>query len=71
MFENDKATVDELLQHDNSFRRLYDKHSMLNEQVDEINAGDAAMEQLRLEALKKEKLLLADQMQHIIHARHG
>lgn len=71
MFESEKATVEELLQHDNGFRRLYDKHSVLNARVDEVNAGDAAMEQLALEALKKEKLLLADRMQTIIQARHG
>ncbi len=67
MFENDKATVEELLDHDDGFRRLYDKHSMLNERVDEISAGEEAMDQLELETLKKEKLLLADRMQSMIH----
>ena len=71
MFENEKATVNELLQNDNGFRRLYDKHSVLNARVDQINAGDAAMEQLQFESLKKEKLRLADRMQTMIHARHG
>ena len=67
MFENDKATVEKLLDHDDGFRRLYNKHSMLNERVDEICAGEEPMEQLELEALKKEKLLLADRMQTMIH----
>ncbi len=70
MFENEKSTVNELLQRDEVFRRLYDKHASLNSRVDEVTAGKEAMEQLELETLKKEKLLLADRMQAIIHAHH-
>lgn len=68
MFEHDKATVDALLRNDAGFRRLYEKHSSINNQVDDAAAGDLLMEQLQLESLKKEKLLLADQMQAMIQA---
>ena len=67
MFEFDQATVDKLLDSDDGFRRLYNKHSVLNAKVDQITAGKAAMEQLQLEGLKKEKLMLRDRMQAMIH----
>ena len=68
MFEFDQAIVDKLLDTDDAFRRLYNKHSVLNAKVDQINAGKAAMEHLQLEGLKKEKLMLRDRMQAMIHA---
>ncbi|MGR8920311.1 MAG: YdcH family protein [Gammaproteobacteria bacterium] len=68
MFEQNRDAVDELLDNNDGFRRLYDKHCRLNAQVDEANAGDAAMEQLELETLKKEKLLVADQLQAMLQA---
>ena len=68
MFEHDQDTVDQLLTTDDRFRRLYDKHRDLNVKVDEVNSGSAAMEHFELETLKKEKLILRDRMQAIIHA---
>jgi uncharacterized protein YdcH (DUF465 family) len=68
MFEFDQATVDKLLASDDAFRRLYNKHSLLNAKVDQVNSGKAAMEQMELESLKKEKLMLRDRMQAMIHA---
>ncbi len=66
MFEFDQDTVNELLNDDEQFRRLYAKHHDLNEKVDEVTSGNAVMEQFELESLKKEKLLLRDRMQAII-----
>lgn len=66
MFEKEQSTVDELLTSDDGFRHLYDKHCSLNARVDEITAGDAPMDPIKLESLKKEKLHLADRMQSII-----
>jgi uncharacterized protein YdcH (DUF465 family) len=68
MFDSEKATVDKLLHADDGFRRLYNKHSVLNAKVDQAQAGKAAMDDIQLELLKKEKLLLRDQMQAMIHA---
>ncbi|MCB1747674.1 MAG: YdcH family protein [Gammaproteobacteria bacterium] len=71
MFEADNATVEALLQQDDAFRRLYEKHASLNARVDHVTAGDEPMEDLQLENLKKEKLLLADRMQDMIREYRG
>ena len=68
MFEYDRATVDTLLNADDGFRRLYNKHSVLNAKVDQAQAGKAPMDDSQLELLKKEKLLLRDRMQAMIQA---
>ena len=69
MFDFDQATVDKLLNADQGFRRLYNKHSALNAKVDQAQAGRAAMDATQLELLKKEKLLLRDRMQAMIKAQ--
>lgn len=69
MSDYDQATVDKLLQADDGFRRLYNKHSVLNAKVDQAQAGKAAMDDNQLEVLKKEKLLLRDRMQAMINAQ--
>ena len=66
MLEFDQATIDRLLNSDTGFRRLYDKHCMLNAKVDKVTAGDEAMEQLELETLKKEKLAIRDRLQAML-----
>lgn len=68
MFEYDRATIDTLLNADDGFRRLYNKHSVLNAKVDQAQAGKASMDDSQLELLKKEKLLLRDRMQAMIQA---
>ena len=73
MFEAEHSTVATLLETDQAFQRLYDKHADLNTQVDEATSGDRPMEDIEIETLKKEKLELADRMQAIIrdfHASH-
>jgi uncharacterized protein len=66
MFENDQEIVNSLLNKDNSFRRLYDKHTMLKNTVREVNEGNVGMDDLALEELKKEKLDLKDRMSKMI-----
>lgn len=68
MFDYDQVTVDKLLNADLGFRRLYNKHSVLNAKVDEAQASKAGMDATQLELLKKEKLLLRDRMQAMINA---
>jgi uncharacterized protein YdcH (DUF465 family) len=68
MVDSEKATVDKLLHADDGFRRLYNKHSELNAKVDQAQAGKAAMDDVQLELLKKEKLLLRDRMQAMIQS---
>ena len=55
MFEHDQATVTRLLHADDGFRRLYNKHSLLNAKVDQVTSGKTPMDDLKLEMLKKEK----------------
>lgn len=68
MFEHDQATVARLLDADDGFRRLYNKHSLLNAKVDQANAGKAAIDDNQLEMLKKEKLFVRDRLQAMIQA---
>ena len=66
MFEHDQGIVDSLLAENNDFKRLYDKHDELNQRVDEANHGAAAIDDITLENMKKEKLLLKDRMAMMI-----
>jgi uncharacterized protein YdcH (DUF465 family) len=66
MFEFDQQIVDSLLSENIDFKRLYEKHDMLNQQVDEINSGNVTTDDITLEKMKKEKLLLKDRMSVMI-----
>jgi uncharacterized protein YdcH (DUF465 family) len=66
MFEQQQATVNQLLQSNARFRHLWDKHAALNARVDRVVSGDLPMEQIELENLKKEKLHVADQLHAIL-----
>jgi len=66
MFEFDEEIVEALLKESVDFKRLYDKHVDLNRDVDSANTGDAPIEDMELEGMKKEKLYLKDQMAQII-----
>ncbi|MBL1143244.1 MAG: YdcH family protein [Proteobacteria bacterium] len=72
MFENDQEIVNSLLNNNNNFKRLYDKHTKIKNTVKEANEGNVAIEQLSLEELKKTKLELKDRMSFIIESyRHN
>ncbi len=66
MFEFDQAIVDALLREDKNFKRLYARHGKLKEQVNNANNGVEPLEDYALEALKKEKLQLKDQLAAMI-----
>ena len=66
MFEHDQHIVNTLLSENNDFKRLYDKHDMLKQRVNEVNAGVVPMDGFSLEKIKKEKLMLKDRMAHMI-----
>ena len=68
MFESEEKIVDVLLQESIAFKRLYDKHMNLKNDVNKANTGDFAVDDLRLERMKKEKLLLKDKMAQMIAA---
>jgi len=43
------------------FAKIFEKHNELDDKINDVDAGRAHMEQLELEALKKEKLKLKDE----------
>jgi len=66
MFEYDKQTVNKLLEENDEFRSLYEKHQELNQQVDAADCGVAPLDDLALHRLKKEKLQLRDRLASLI-----
>lgn len=66
MFEFEQDIVNALLTEDGNFRRLYDKHHALKKRVSHANAGEEPLDDLSLETLKKQKLMLKDQMAMMI-----
>jgi uncharacterized protein len=62
VFENQSEVLGKLLTADQSFRRIYERHQQLKAQVEDANHGVSPVEHFELERLKKEKLLLKDQM---------
>jgi len=69
MFESDEEIVQELLSSDEEFKRLYQKHHALKDQVHQANEGSLPLDDVSLENLKKQKLLLKDRMAAIIASR--
>ena len=66
MFEHDQEIVDSLLNEDDDFKRMYEKHGKLKQKVRDANLGAEPIDDFALENLKKEKLLLKDRMAAII-----
>ena len=66
MFEFEQEIVNSLLQENDDFKRLYDKHAVLKDKIEDANLGSLSIDDLVLEQLKKEKLLLKDRMAGMI-----
>ena len=66
MFEHEQNIVNSLLEENDNFKRLYDKHGDLKQRVKDANLGTVPLDNIALENMKKEKLLLKDQMAHMI-----
>lgn len=66
MFDYDQEVVKHLLQDSIEFKRLYDRHHRLKQQVEEAHRGDLTIDDFALERLKKEKLQLKDRMAEMI-----
>ena len=72
MFEYDQDVVQVLLEENSDFKRMYDKHHQLKEEVHKAEHGEIPMTDFALENLKKEKLLLKDKMAALIYQyRHA
>ena len=68
MFAHHKNKMEELINENPDFRRIYDRHQELDKRVTAAELGTAPMEDLALNKLKKEKLWVKDQLAEFIYA---
>jgi len=66
MFENKREQLKTLLKQNEEFRRLYNHHQQLEKRVAAAENGTAAMEDLALNQLKREKLKTKDQLSRLM-----
>ncbi len=62
MFEFDQGIVKNLLKDNVDFKRMFDKHRMLDLQLEESYNKTQHVDDIRLGTIKKEKLHLMDKM---------
>jgi uncharacterized protein len=62
MFPEYRDLITRLKGHDHHFTRLFDKHNELDQQIKNKEAHIEPGTQLEIEQLKKEKLVLKDQI---------
>ncbi|MBF0158726.1 MAG: YdcH family protein [Magnetococcales bacterium] len=65
MFEDQLQAVHELLATNKAFKDLYDKHQQLKQKIEELGSGSRG--DYSVERMKKEKLLLKDQLAAILN----
>ena len=70
MFSDRQEDVENLLNQNIEFRRLYNKHQELDKKVHAAETGLNPMEDLALVQLKKEKLWAKDQMARLLDSQH-
>ena len=58
--------ISELKQNDAHFQRIFEKHNKLDHDVKDAEHGRVGMSDFEIERMKKEKLLLKDEMLKII-----
>lgn len=66
MTDNEQKTIESLLEGNDEFRELYDRHNELKSQVRDAELGHAPMDSMRLGELKREKLRAKDRMATLI-----
>ena len=68
MFEDQLQAVHELLETDQQFKDLHGRHMSLK---NEIEGEGRVMDKFKLDRLKKEKLMIKDQMANILAEHTG
>lgn len=58
--------ITELKQNNRHFKRIFEKHNKLDQDVKDAEYGRVGMSDMEIEKMKKEKLLLKDEMLKII-----
>jgi len=66
MFENRKEQLEAMLKEDEEFRRLFNHHQKLEKRVIAAENGTAAMEDMALNQLKREKLKTKDHLSRLM-----
>jgi uncharacterized protein YdcH (DUF465 family) len=66
MFPEHRDLITKLKHSDHHFTRLFDKHNALDQQIQNMEAHISPGSQEEIETLKKEKLLLKDQLYTIL-----
>ncbi|MBS3910416.1 MAG: DUF465 domain-containing protein [Hydrogenophaga sp.] len=66
MFPEYRELITQLKGHDHHFTRLFDKHNAMDQTIKNMEAGIEAGSRFQIEQLKKEKLLLKDELYEIL-----
>ena len=66
MFEHRQEVMEKLMKESEDFRRIFNRHQQLDKRVSEAELGNAPMEDLALNQLKKEKLLAKDKLAYLM-----
>jgi hypothetical protein len=66
MFPEFRELITRLKGHDHHFTRLFDKHNDLDQTIKNMEANIQTASHVEIENLKKEKLLLKDQLYAIL-----
>lgn len=70
MFPEYRDLISRLKGHDHHFTRLFDKHNELDQRISNMEAHIQPSSQPEIENLKKEKLLLKDQLFALLKKAH-
>lgn len=68
MFEDQLQAVQELLQSDRKFKELHDQHQSIKAEIED---SGRVLDKLKLDRLKKQKLMLKDKMASILALHTG
>lgn len=66
MFPEYRDLITSLKGHDHHFTRLFDKHNAMDQTIKNMEVGIESATHLQIEQLKKEKLLLKDELYDIL-----
>ena len=66
MFEHRQEVMERLMNESEDFRRIFNRHQQLDKRVSEAELGNAPMEDLALNQLKKEKLMAKDRLAYLM-----
>lgn len=68
MFENRQKEMAKLIQENQEFQRLFNRHQELDKRVTAAEIGTQPMDDLALNQLKKEKLYAKDKLTRMMEA---